>query len=128
MNHKIQNTSKSGSRKKLTAAYRAVYAIGVLHIFLGLLATIFGGKATESIVLAILFFVFGLLFILLGFFVQRKSTIALSIAVTIMVISALVGIYNVFRTGSPIGIIIPIAFLSQTWEGFKAIQELNRVN
>ncbi|MFN6568948.1 hypothetical protein [Dendronalium sp. ChiSLP03b] len=28
------------------------------------------------------------------------------------------------KTGKPVGLIIPIVFFSQTWEGFKAIQVL----
>ncbi|MDB9513133.1 hypothetical protein PN499_18225 [Kamptonema animale CS-326] len=125
-NFKVPGDSKLLSQKKLAAAYRAVYAVGVLSIFLGLLATFFRDQVPDGIVLGIGFFVFGALYILLGFFVQRKSIIALGIAVAFMVLNAATGIYNLFQTGSLTGLIIPFIFFAQTWQGFQAIQELKR--
>ncbi|MDF0552911.1 hypothetical protein [Kamptonema sp. UHCC 0994] len=125
-NFKISGDSKLLSQKKLAAAYRAVYAVGVLSIFLGLVAIFFREKVPEGIVVAIFFFAFGALYILLGFFVQRKSIIALGIAVAFMVMNAATGIYNLFQTGDVRGLIIPVVFFTQTWQGFKAIQELKR--
>lgn len=123
MTHK-QGTSRSASHSQLASAYRAIYAIAVLSIFLGLLAILFSDKAPGGIALAILFFAFGALYLLLGFFVQRKSMIALGIAVAFMALNALAGLYNLLQTGSITGLIVPAVFLSQTWQGFKAIQEL----
>ncbi|MBD2605793.1 hypothetical protein H6G81_15025 [Scytonema hofmannii FACHB-248] len=116
----------SDYRKKLSSAYRAVYAVGVLNIFLGILAFVAGNKFSEATIIGILFFTFGLLYLLLGFFVQRKSKLALLIAVGFMLLNLLTGIYNMIQTGKPVGLIIPIVFFSQTWEGFKAIQVLKR--
>lgn len=116
----------SDSRKKLSSAYRAVYAVGVLSIFLGILAFVAGNKLSEGTTIGISFFTFGLLYLVLGFFVQRKSKLALGIAVGFMLLNLLTGIYNMIQTGKPVGLIIPIVFFSQTWEGFKAIQVLKR--
>lgn len=125
MTPKIQRISRL-TRKKLAAAYRAIYAVGALSIFLGLLVTIFSERVTGGIALAIIFFAFGALYMLLGFFVQRQSAIALAIAIAVMTLNTLVGVYNLLKTGSITGLIIPGIFFSQTAEGFKAMQELKR--
>lgn len=93
MTPKIQGTSRL-TRKKLAAAYRAIYAVGALSIFFGLLVTIFSDRVPGGIPLAIIFFAFGALYILLGFFVQHQSAIALAIAIAVMTLNTLVGVYN----------------------------------
>ena len=122
MTTEIQQLSES--RKKLVSAYRAVYAIGVLSIFLSIIIFIAGNRLPDYLILGIGFLFFGLLYLVLGFFVQRKSTIALSIAVALMSLNALTAIYNLIQTGKPFGLAIPMIFLGQTIEGFKAIQLL----
>jgi hypothetical protein len=126
MTRKSQNSSQFKQQKKLASAYRAVYAVGVLSMFLGILATVAIDKASGGIILAILFFAVGASYLILGFFVQRKSAIALGIAIAFMALNALAGIYNLLQAGSPTGLIIPTIFFSQTWEGFQAIEELKR--
>ncbi|WP_138496861.1 hypothetical protein [Nostoc sp. PA-18-2419] len=116
--------SMSESRKKLASAYRAVYAIGILSIFLSIIFFVVGNRLPDYLILGIGFLGFGLLYLVLGFFVQRKSKIALGIAVGLMSLNALTGIYNTIQTGKPFGLIIPMIFLGQTIEGFKAIQVL----
>ena len=125
MDEQEKNHSKSEYLKKLAAAYRAIYAVGFLSIFLGLLLYAhFSGAMSGAIIMAFAFFIFGAFYLLLGFFVQRKSTIALGIAVGLMGLNAITGLLNLAQSGSPVGLIIPVAFLSQTWEGFKAIKKL----
>lgn len=121
-----QYISKSESRKKLTAAYRAIYGVGALSLLLGILANNVKTKTPDTEVLVILFLSLGVLYLFLGFLVQRKSIVALSIAVAGMVLNALAGIYNLLQTGAPTGLIVPAIFFSQTWQGFKAIQALKR--
>ncbi|WP_375506213.1 hypothetical protein [uncultured Nostoc sp.] len=120
----IQTQQISEYKKRLASAYRAIYAVGVLGVFLGLLALIAGNQVPEGMILGISFLAFGLLYLVLGFFVQRKSKLALGIAVGFMLLNFLTGIHNMIQTGKPVGLIIPIVFFSQTWEGFKAIQVL----
>lgn len=112
------------SRQKLVSAYRAVYAIGVLSLFLSLIAFVAGNQIPDYFILGIGFLIVAFLYISLGFFVQRKSKIALGIAMGFMLLNFLIGIYNLIQTGRPFSLIIPIAFFSQTIEGFKAIQIL----
>jgi hypothetical protein len=114
-------------KKKLASAYRAIYAVGVLSVFVGILVFITGNRGngiSEYMMLGIASFTFGLLYLLLGFLVQRKSKIALSIAVGFMGLNLLAGIFNMIQTGKPASLIVPIVFLSQTYEGFQAIQAL----
>lgn len=122
MTTQIQQISES--RKKLVSAYRAVYAVGVLCLFLGILLLITGNRVPDYLIVGIGLSGFGLLYLVLGFFVQRKSKIALGIAVVLMSLNALTAIYNTIQTGKPFGLAIPMLFLSQTIEGFKAIQVL----
>ncbi|AFY45603.1 hypothetical protein [Nostoc sp. PCC 7107] len=122
MTSEIQQLSES--KKKLASAYRAVYAVGVLCIFFSILAFIFSNRFPDYLILGIGFLFFGLLYLFLGFFVQRKSQIALGIAVGLMSLNVLTAIYNLIQTGKPFGLAIPMLFLSQTIEGFKAIQIL----
>lgn len=128
MDEQEKNSSRSEYLKKLAAAYRATYAVGILSIVLGLLALLasFSSAAIpgDGIFLAFTFFIFGAFYLLLGFFIQRKSIIALGIAVGFMGLNAIAGLFNFAQSGSPVGLIIPVAFLSQTWEGFKAIKKL----
>ncbi len=95
-----------------------------MSIFLGILAFVASNQLPGGIIFGIVYLSFGLLYLALGFFVQRKSKLALGIAVGFMVISLLSGIYSTIQTGKPFGLIIPTAFLSQAWEGFEAIKVL----
>ncbi|MCC5620065.1 hypothetical protein [Nostoc sp. CHAB 5715] len=122
MTTQIQQISES--RKKLASAYRAVYAIGVLSIFLSIIFFVVGNRFPDYLILGIGFLFFALLYLVLGFFVQRKSKIALGIAVGLMSLNVLTGIYNMIQTGKPFGLILPMIFLGQTIEGFKAIEVL----
>ena len=122
MTTQIQQISES--RKKLASAYRAVYAIGVLYIFLSIILFVAGNRLPDYVILGIVFLFFGLLYLVLGYFVQRKSKIALGIAVGLMSLNALTGIYNMIQTGNPFGLSVPMIFLVQTIEGFKAIEVL----
>ncbi|MEH1866866.1 MAG: hypothetical protein V7K69_17920 [Nostoc sp.] len=119
-----QTQQISEYRKKLSSAYRAIYAVGVLSTFIGIIVLIAVNRVPEGVILGISCLASGLLYLVLGFFVQRKSQIALGIAVGFMLLNFLTGIYNMFQTGKPVGLIIPIVFFSQTIEGFKAIQVL----
>jgi protein-S-isoprenylcysteine O-methyltransferase Ste14 len=122
MTTQIQQISES--RKKLASAYRAVYAIGVLCIFFSLIFFVAGNSSPDFMMLGIGSLFFGLLYLVLGFFVQRKSQIALGIAVGLMLLNVLTGILTMIQTGKPFGLLIPLVFFSQTLEGFKAIQLL----
>ncbi|MBD2208239.1 hypothetical protein H6G33_38630 [Calothrix sp. FACHB-1219] len=122
MTTEIQQISES--RKKLASAYRAVYAVGVLCIFFSILFFLVGNQLPDYLILVICFLFFGLLYLCLGFFVQRKSKIALGIAVGLMSLNVLTGIFNMIQTGKPFGLILPMIFLSQTIQGFKAIEVL----
>ncbi|MEH1874866.1 hypothetical protein [Nostoc sp.] len=126
MTTQIQQISES--RKKLASAYRAVYAIGVLCSFLSIIFFVAGNRLPDFIILGIVSLFFGLLYLVLGFFVQRKSKIALGIAVGLMSLNVLTGILNMIQTGKPFGFILPMIFLGQTIEGFKAIEVLKSKN
>ncbi|MFN6530275.1 hypothetical protein [Nostoc sp. ChiSLP03a] len=122
MTTQIQQISES--RKKLASAYRAVYAIGVLSIFLSIIFFVAGSRLPDHLILVFCSLFIGLLYLVLGFFVQRKSKIALGIAVGLMSLNVLTGIFNMIQTGKPFSLIVPMIFLGQTIGGFKAIEIL----
>ncbi|MDZ7963752.1 MAG: hypothetical protein RM368_02070 [Nostoc sp. DedSLP03] len=122
MTTQIQQISES--RKKLASAYRAVYAIGVLSIFLSIIFFVAGSRLPDYLILVFCSLFIGLLYLVLGFFVQRKSKIALGIAVGLMSLNVLTGIFNMIQTGKPFSLIVPMIFLGQTIGGFKAIEVL----
>ena len=127
MAQKSKETQKPTAQQKLAAAYRAIYAIAVLSLFIGLLLALIGANVPDRGILATSFFVIGLLYVWLGWLVQkRKSTVALSIAVAMMGLNLVGAIYDTFQGKPPAGILISALFLSQTLGGFEAIKELKK--
>ena len=127
MTQKSKPSPKGTARQKLAAAYRAIYAIAALSLFIGLLLAIIGPNIPEGAILTASFLIFGFLYLLLGWLVQkRKSMVALGIAVAIMGLNLLGTIYNTFQGKSPAGIFLSALFLSQTVGGFEAIKELKK--
>lgn len=115
-------------KKKLVYAYRAVYAFGILNLFIGILTLTVGSRIPDAMLIGVFVLLVGILYLVLGYFVQRKSKIALSIAVGFMVLNLIAGIVQIIQTGKPAGLGIAIVFLSQTWGGFKAIEVLKQKN
>lgn len=114
----------SDARKKLKAAYRAVYAIGFLNVFASIIIFLFGSRLPDYLLVAIISLIAGVLYLVLGFFVQRKSKIALGIAIGFMVLNVLGNIPIMIQTGNILMLTIPMIFFSQTIGGFNAIQAL----
>ncbi|MCF4970397.1 hypothetical protein [Nostoc sp. CMAA1605] len=115
----------SDARKKLTAAYRAVYAIGFLNVFVSILIFLLGSRLPDYLLVATISLIAGVLYLALGFFVQRKSKIALGIAIGFMVLNVIGNIPVIMQTGNIFILTIPMIFFSQTVGGFNAIQVLN---
>ncbi|WP_427159155.1 hypothetical protein ACQFX9_24310 [Aliinostoc sp. HNIBRCY26] len=115
----------SDARKKIKAAYRAVYAIGFLNVFVSILIFLLGSRLPDYLLVATISLIAGVLYLALGFFVQRKSKIALGIAIGLMVLNVMGNIPVIMQTGNIFILTIPMIFFSQTIGGFNAIQVLN---
>lgn len=116
--------SGSDPTTKLKLSYGLLYFIGGLNLVMGIIASLFQidflidlGMGTYSVVV-------GSIYLLLAFFVQRKSKIALGIAL------ALYGLETILTliSGLTSGVIVRIFFIVFMWPGFKAISELQEKN
>ena len=68
---------------KLKGAYRTTYFIGGFNLFLGLATMIFEIRLLQMSGIGVFNIVFGVIFLILGYFVQRKSVISLFVAIVL---------------------------------------------
>lgn len=112
---------------RLRNSYQMIYFLGGLNIVLGIVAEL--GKINFLLSFGISWFsvIFGLVFIGLGYFVQQKSKIALLLAISLLVVDALVGLLPLLFTSTSIpigGLIARGAFIVIIARGWAAIGEL----
>lgn len=99
--------------------------IGGVNLVLGLLAVFWRSEALLGMGASSI--IFGLIFVVLGFFVQRKSAVALILAIIIFVLDGVLGALILVSQGvNPMsgGILIRIVFLIPTTQGLRAIKTL----
>ncbi|NET07350.1 MAG: hypothetical protein F6K16_22135 [Symploca sp. SIO2B6] len=124
--------SLSNLRQKLARAYGAIYFTGGFNVFFGL-ASMLSPFIKDSVGLRIDSFIVGTIFLLLGYFVQRKSLLALRIAIALFILTSLVTIisnlqndsFNTSRISSEIS--ARIGFIFVMWQGMEAITEMEAI-
>ena len=116
--------SGSDPATKLKQSYGLLYFIGGLNLVLGIIAFLFQvdllidlGMGTYSVVV-------GSIYLLLAFFVQRKSKIALGIAIALYGLETMLSLIS----GVTSGVFVRLFFIVFMWPGFKAINELLEKN
>lgn len=121
--------SLSDLKQKLAGAYGTIYFIGGFNTFFGL-ASMLSPLIKNSIGLGIDTFIVGTTFLLLGYFVQRKSLLALKIAIVLFTLTSLVTIISTSQTDSLHsnrlnngGMSVRIGFLVVMWQGMEAITQ-----
>ncbi len=124
--------SDSDPAVRLKIAYSMVFFIAGLNILIGLITIFFQIELLSQLGLGIGSIIFGAFFLLFGFFVKRKSMIALGLAVGLFSLDSIFTIilpaiqqqegYNPPTTG----IIVRILFLIPMIRGFGAIRELKK--
>jgi ribosomal protein L37E len=107
-------------------AYGIVYFVGGINILLGLATSLFKlelfGQASDGLYQLL----FGLIFLALGFFVQRKSNVALILAIVIFGLDGLVGVISTMGSYLTISIILSrMLFITPMIQGVSAIDALN---
>lgn len=127
MSQQLPAETKTTVIKKITSAYRALFAVGILCLFIGGIATAFLSQPGAGIV-AVFLIVFGLVYMCLGAMVKRRSMTALIIATILTVLNILSAILTTIQSGSPASIFLPAALLSQLYPAFSAMKELNNQN
>ena len=84
--------SASDPESRFKGAYGIVFFVAGLNLFLGLLAWLFQVEFLLDIGIGFYSIIFGLVFLVLGFFVKRRSAVALILAIVIFVLDALLGL------------------------------------
>jgi hypothetical protein len=124
MAQQVQVTSKAAALQKLRTAYRTIYAVGILCLFLAGVVFVIMSQVEGGAIVAAVVAIFAALYIFLGYQVQRKSIVALTIFAIMMGLSIISGLFSMFQTGSPFGFLLPILALKGIEPAFSAIKEL----
>ena len=137
LNGKPLPNSGSDPKAKMKTANGAVFFIAGLNLFIGLAVIIFNVEQLGGIPGGIIVFIFGLVFLGLGFFIKSLSFIALVIAFILYSLDSIyfavsmlyqIGANN--SPGTPSGrvfwIIIRASLLGSMWQGFDAIKQLKQ--
>ena len=121
-------------------AVGVVYFIGILNLGLGLVSIFTHSEILQQLGYGDLNLVYGLVFIVLGFFVQKKSYLALFLAIIIFILDSLwgllLGLLAAVAQGAA-GFILPsvfmsiavrLGFLRMMTKGFGGIKALRQEN
>lgn len=117
--------SSSDPQARLKTAYGVVYFIAGLNLVLGFVSFLFNVEFLQQIGIGFSSIVFGLVFLVLGFFVQRKSTIALILAIILFALDGILGVVLAASQGynpGAGGIIARIFLLIPMVQGVGAIK------
>lgn len=119
--------SASDPQTRYKNAYLLVYFIAGLNLLLGILASLFNIAILQDLGIGFGSIVLGLIYLILGFFVQRKSSLALILAIVLFIADSLFGLVStVALGGSPgiAGLIIRVLILVPLFQGIPAIKAL----
>ncbi|MBX7221389.1 MAG: hypothetical protein K1Y36_15675 [Blastocatellia bacterium] len=117
----------TGPAEKLKIAYGAIFFVAIMGMSFGLIVELFQIKAFLDFGIGWLTFVYGLVFLILGIFVKKRSLIALVLAVTLFVVDALYTIAFALKVSTNIPvvpIVVRVLFTFQMIQGFGAILAL----
>lgn len=119
--------SSSDPQTRFKTAYGMVYFVAGLNLVLGLVSFLFNVEFLQQIGIGFGSIIFGLVFLALGFFVQRKSTVALILAIVIFALDGILGIVFAASQGynpGTGGILVRIFLLIPMVQGVGAIKAL----
>ena len=119
--------SSSDPQTKLSIAYGLVYFVAGLNLVLGFVSYLFDVEFLQSMGLGFISIIFGCVFLVLAFFVQRKSTVALILAIIIFALDGILGVIFAASQGytpGVSGIIFRILMLIPMIQGIGAIKAL----
>jgi hypothetical protein len=125
MAQQVQVSSRVIALKNLSTAYRAIYAVGILHIFIAIAAFGFMSREEGGAIVAVVVAVFGALYMFLGYRVQRKSTVALTVFASMMLLSIVLSMVSIATSGQgAAGIFLPMLLIKAVEPAFSALKEL----
>lgn len=91
--------SSSDPQARLKNAYGIVYFVAGLNLVLGLIAFLFRVPFLQQMGIGFGSIIFGLVFLILAFFVQRKSLVALILAISLFALDGLLTVYLAVTQG-----------------------------
>ncbi len=112
--------SGSDPRVKLKQSYGILYFIGGFNLILGIIAGLFQVDFLLELGIGIYSIITGGVYLLLAFFVQKRSALALGLATGLYAVETALSLTTGFSTG----VIVRIFFILFMVQGFKAIKEL----
>ncbi len=108
-------------------AYLIVYFIAGLNLLLGVLASLFNVALLQQLGIGFGSILLGFVYLVLGFFVQKKSSLALILAIVLFAADSLFGVVmTVLEGGSPgfAGLIMRVVLLIPMFQGVPAVKAL----
>ncbi len=121
--------SASDPQARLKGAYTITYFIAGLNLVLGIVATLFQVELLLELGIGIYSILFGLIFLVLAIFVQRKSMAALIIAIILFIGDGVLGFVFAILAGampSTAGLFGRIILLIPMFMGIGAIKALKK--
>jgi hypothetical protein len=119
--------SASDPQTRLKNAYNMVYFVAGLNLVLGIISSLFNIQLLQQFGIGFGSIIFGLVFLALGFLVQRKSIVALIVAIIIFAVDGIAGFFLASVQGySPSvgGIFARIILMVPMVQGIGAIKAL----
>ena len=119
--------SASDSQSRYKNAYLIVYFIAGLNLLLGVLASLFNVALLQQLGIGFGSILLGFVYLVLGFFVQKKSSLALILAIVLFAADSLFGVVmTVLEGGSPgfAGLIMRVVLLIPMFQGVPAVKAL----
>jgi len=118
--------SSSDPQIRWKSAYEVVYWVAGLNLVLGFVSLLFNVESLQQRGIGFVSIIMGLLFFVFGFFVQRKSSAALILAVVIFAIDGIASLYFALSQDDKVssGLLVKIFFLISMIQGIGAIKVL----
>lgn len=121
--------SPSDPAERLHVAYAALFLVAGWHLAIGILAELYGSDALARLGIGGSCLAVGMLFLVLGLMVRRRSTRALFAAMVLYGLEALASVMVAASRGGGIsagGLLVLFFFMAGMYRGFAAIGDLNR--
>jgi len=121
--------SSSDPESRLKNAYGMVFFVAGLNLVLGVLAMLFQIEFLQALGIGLFSIIFGVVFLLLGFFVRRRSSIALILAIAIFALDGILGLVSSATNGVDPGVgglLARVILIIPMIQGVPAIRDLRR--
>jgi hypothetical protein len=121
--------SASDPETRVKTAAGVVYFVAGLNLLLGIAAVVFQIQLLKQMGIGLFSILYGLVFVVLAFFVSRRSNLALILAIIILALDALLGVYLAITgdyTPSTAGFLARIVLMIPMFQGVGAIRQLKQ--